>query len=315
MALVCDVEAFFQQPGVIIDVRSPLEYAKGRISGALSLPLFTDQERALVGTTYKQQGKDPAVFLGLQLTGPKLAAFVTQAQSQADSKALKIYCWRGGMRSGAMGWLMELAGFRVATLKGGYKAYRKWCHRQFERSFELIVIGGMTGCGKTEALADLKERGEQVIDLEALACHRGSAFGRVGILEPQPSTEQFENAIGEALARFDLTRPVWIENESRLIGTCHLPIALSQKMASARLEVIERPREERIQRLLKEYGGASPEELIAAIGRIEKHLGRVRAKSASEAIQQGDLAQAIALVLDYYDSTYSHGLRRRNPLS
>ena len=178
----------------LLDVRSPAEFEQGHIPGAINVALFTNEERARVGTIYKTQGKDEAVLEGLRIVGPKMASIVEQALELAPERKLKVHCWRGGMRSGSVGWLLRQAGFSVEVLNGGYKAYRQKVLQELANPFNFVVVGGPTGSGKTHVLKALQNSGEQVIDLEGLAHHRGSAFGHMG-LEEQPSSEYFENLL------------------------------------------------------------------------------------------------------------------------
>jgi len=178
----------------VIDVRSPGEYDHAHIPHAINIPLFDNEERAKVGTRYKQVGKDSAVLLGLELVGPKLADFVKKARRlNLTGQEVLVHCWRGGMRSGSFAWLLNTAGIKARTLEGGYKAYRSQVLAAFAEPARMIY-GGKTGSGKTEILHELAKQGEQVIDLEALANHKGSSYGAIG-QEPQPSSEQFENKL------------------------------------------------------------------------------------------------------------------------
>lgn len=310
MVEVLEFSDFLKLPGVVFDVRSPGEFDHGRIPGAISLPLFSNQERALVGTTYKQAGKENAVLQGLQLVGPKLAAIVGQAKIHMLTGFAKVHCWRGGMRSSSVAWLLETAGMKTATLNGGYKAFRRWALNEISLPKTLIIIGGMTGCGKTSILRALKAKGEQVLDLESLANHRGSSYGMIG-MPPQPSSEQFENEIAIQLASFDPKRPVWIEDESRFVGTCKIPDTIFSQMLESPLCMVERPLNERKFNLQLDYGNASPLELKEATQRIAKRLGGARTKEVIELIDTGHWAEAAEIVLKYYDSAYQHALSRR----
>ncbi len=293
---------------MMLDVRSPAEYAQGHIPGALNLPLFTDEERARVGTLYKQQGPEPAFLLGLRLVGPKLEDFVRAARKVAPYRRLAVHCWRGGQRSQSMAWLFRQAGFEVATLEGGYKRYRQHVLEGFERRrLPLIVIGGKTGAGKTKVLRALQRMGEQVLDLEALAHHKGSSFGSIGET-PQPTTEQFENDLFDAIERLDPCRRVWVENESRSIGRVYLPMGLWSQKQTAPLLNIEVPHERRIQNLIDDYASAPLDDLRAAFVRLEKRLGGLRLKTALEALQRRDFATAAEMALAYYDKTYRYEL-------
>ena len=163
---------------LLLDVRSPGEYESGHIAGAVNFPLFTDQERAAVGTLYKEKGPDQAILLGLEFVGPKMAEFVREAHRiNPRKKPMRMYCFRGGQRSHSMAWLLEGSGFPVTLLKGGYKAYRREAIRSFREPQKVMVLSGCTGCGKTRILQALKERGRQILDLEELSLHKGSAFG------------------------------------------------------------------------------------------------------------------------------------------
>lgn len=301
---------FIQMPGTILDVRSPGEFLQGRIPGAINLPLFTNEERAIVGTLYKQQGKEAAVLEGLRIVGPKLASFVTTAQNAVGDGYAKVHCWRGGMRSGSMAWLLKTAGMKTVTLEGGYKAFRKWVLQVLATPRQVVVIGGLTGSGKTSLLHALQRYGEQVLDLEKLANHRGSSFGMLGMGE-QPSVEQFENEIAMQWARFDLSRPVWIEDESRMVGICKIPDPLFAMMSQAPLYLIERPLSERLNNLHTDYGHVPFSELKHATQRISKRLGGARSQEVISLIDENRLAEAAQLVLQYYDATYSHMLKRR----
>lgn len=295
---------------VLLDVRSPGEYAQGHIPGAHNLALFTDEERAVIGTFYKQQGKEAAVLRGLRFVGPKMESFVRDALALAQERRLAVYCWRGGQRSQSMTWLFRQTGFDVVTLHGGYKQYRRHILEQLGfQAFRLIVIGGQTGSGKTKVLHALQQMGEQIIDLEALAHHKGSSFGSIGE-SPQPTPEQFENDLYSAINGLDANRRIWIENESRSIGRVYIPDSFWVQMKNAPLFNIQVPLGQRIQNLVADYTGYSPAELENAFWRIEKKLGGQHLKAALEALHQSDFAAAAAIALKYYDKTYRFGLEQ-----
>lgn len=301
---------FLQAPEIILDVRSPGEHAQAHIPGAISFPLFNDEERAQVGICYKQQGRDQAVELGFAIAGPKFAHFIAQAKDLAPDRRVRLHCWRGGMRSEAVAWVLTMAGFDVTLLAGGYKAFRHWALSTFQQLRPITIVGGMTGTGKTEVLSQLAAQGEQVLDLEALASHRGSSYGSLG-LPPQPSNEQFENLIALQWASFDPGRSVWIEAESKRIGTCRIPEVLFQQMEQAPVLEIVRSRAERLAILLDVYGTADINRLIEATERIRKRLGGLRTQQAVELLQQANLKDAFNIILDYYDKTYTYDLKRR----
>ncbi|MGB3297524.1 MAG: tRNA 2-selenouridine(34) synthase MnmH [Phormidesmis sp.] len=306
------IDDFLTAPGPILDVRSPGEYAQGHIPGAISLPLFSNDERAQVGTCYKQRGREQAVELGLDLTGPKLGEMVRKAKAIApDDKVLRIHCWRGGMRSGAVASMLTLCGFQTATLTGGYKSFRQWVRHTVATPKPIILLGGMTGTAKTDILHALSAQGEQMLDLESYANHRGSSYGAV-CLPPQPSTEQFENLIATEWYSFDSQRPIWIEAESRSVGSCRVPPELFAQMNAAFALEITRPLSERLALLADIYGQADRNELIEATERIRKRLGGKRTQQAVDYIKAGDLVRAIAITLTYYDRTYRYGLEQRD---
>ncbi len=307
---VATVNQFLSATGPILDARSPGEFAQGHILRALNFPLFDDGERAQVGTCYQQKSREQAIELGFDIVGPKLGDFIRQAKAIAPERMVRLHCWRGGMRSGSLAWALNLAGFHVTTLQGGYKAYRGWVRQTLSLPKKIILLGGMTGTAKTDILHALADRGEQVLDLEGHANHRGSSFGAL-CLPPQPSTEHFENILASEWINFDAQRPIWIEAESRRVGACRIPVELFDQMESAVAVEITRPIVERIALLVDIYGQAKPDELVAATERIRKRLGGDRTQKAVAAIRSGDLATAVAITLDYYDRTYRYGLEQR----
>lgn len=293
---------------VMLDVRSPGEYAQGHIPGALSFPLFSDDERALVGKMYKQTGKEEAMELGLRIVGPKMADFVKTAKILAPDRRLAVHCWRGGQRSGSMAWLFRQSGFEVVTLGGGYKAYRLHVLEHFGQfNLKLIIVGGRTGSGKTKVLHALREMGEQIIDLEGIAHHKGSAFGFIGE-QPQPTVEQFENDLYSAISNLAPSKRIWIENESKSIGRVFIPLSFWDKMKAAPLVNIEIPIENRLHNLLTDYVQTDPAELQLAFDKIASKLGGLNLKLASEALAKRDYTEAAKIALSYYDKTYQHNL-------
>lgn len=296
----------------VADVRTPAEFSHGHIPGAVNLPLFTNEERVKVGTTYKQEGRQAAILLGFDLTGPKWSGFIRQAMQIAPAKKIALHCWRGGMRSAAMAWALDLSGFEVYPVRGGYKSFRQWTLRAWERPYSLHVIGGMTGSGKTRVLTRLKAAGEQTIDLEDLAQHQGSTYGSLNRLV-QPTQEQFENELAIQLAGTDRRRPIWIEDESQNIGKCLIPKPLWTRLRGAPLFDLQVATEDRVAALLKEYGGLDKNFLIESTERIGKRLGPEQTKNAITAIREDRMADFIRQVLTYYDKTYRKGLSTRDP--
>ncbi|MCS6819588.1 MAG: tRNA 2-selenouridine(34) synthase MnmH [Chitinophagales bacterium] len=304
---------------LLLDVRTPSEYNYGHIPGAINLPLFTDEERAAVGTTYKQKGREAAIHAGLDFVGPRLSSIAAQAQELINQNSgkhkLLLYCWRGGMRSASVAWLLNLYGLNPQVIPGGYKAFRRWVINTFEEKYAFAVLGGFTGSGKTLLLNALKNRGFPVVDLEALANHHGSAFGSLG--QPQqPTQEHFENMLALALRRADIISkrtafPIWIEDESRFIGRVFIPPALWKQKIDAPLYILPDLREIRIKNLVHNYGKSDLSELSACILKIRKRLGPERAGLALFELGKGNISRAAEIILEYYDKTYQHSLGRR----
>ena len=298
-------EAFLKMKQTIsvVDVRSPAEYLEGHIPGAVNIPIFDDQERAIVGTIYKRHGRILAIEKGLEIVGPKMVTFVKEARKLAITGQLLVHCWRGGMRSESMAWLFERIGIQCSTLQGGYKSYRNYLLERIGNIQQLIIIEGFTGSGKTEILYCLKTLGEQVIDLEGLANHKGSVFGGIG--QPaQPSTQQFQNNLFDEILQLDLTRRVWVEGESQTIGRVFLPDPFWERMNQARNIEISVHRFERIIRLVNEYGLLSTELMENSIRSLTKRLGDQRMNEILQSYIVKDLSTVADKLLEYYDQTY-----------
>jgi len=300
-----------KDPLPLADVRTPMEFEHGHIPGAFNLPLFSDDERAAIGTTYKQIGKEAAILMGFDFTGLKWSGFIRKALEMAPEKKIAVHCWRGGMRSGAMAWALDLYGFEVFRLEGGYKQYRRWVQEQFEATYGLLILGGMTGSGKTRILTELRSLGEQVIDLEELAQHQGSSFGSMNKLV-QPTQEQFENNLASELTKHDKQQKIWVEDESSSIGKCAIPRAFWNQMVTSVLIDIKVSIEQRIESLARDYGSLDKDFLIECTDRIRKRLGLDQAKKAIIAIQEDRITDFIRVVLIYYDKTYRTSLACRD---
>jgi tRNA 2-selenouridine synthase len=321
----------------VFDVRSEGEFQHACFPGAHSLPLFNNEERKVVGTAYKQESKQKAIKLGLEYFGPKMVKMVEEVESVLDSKQMTVngkmngkkenkpveitdktvlvYCWRGGMRSAGVAWLLDLYGFKVYTLVGGYKSYRTWVLKQFEKEYPFKIIGGYTGSGKTEVLHALREQGEAIIDFEGLACHKGSAFGNLG--QPkQPKQEMFENLLANALSVVsEKNSTIWLEDESQRIGEVNIPITLFKFMRTCRVYFLDIPFEERLKYIVTAYGKFKKEDLINATVRIQKRLGGLEAKTAVNYLIENDLHGAFGVLLHYYDRFYTKSMNnmRENP--
>jgi tRNA 2-selenouridine synthase len=324
----------------VLDVRSPGEYQHAHIPGGYSLPLFTDQERAVVGTLYKQEGKESAIRTGLDYFGIKMRRMVEEIAEKYDSlipnktalhcssstKPILVHCWRGGMRSAGVAWLLDLYGFKVYTLAGGYKSFRKFVFEQFSQIGPMHILGGYTGSGKTDLLHSMSASGKYlVIDLERLAGHKGSAFGAIG-LEKQPTQEMFENKLAVELFRIRQStnttgneqpyntifeKPIWVEDESQRIGTVNIPAALWDHMRRQRVYFLDIPFEDRLTYLTETYGKLNRSELAAAITRIQKRLGGLETKTALSHLVEGNIRACFSILLLYYDKKYKKSLMNR----
>ncbi len=301
----------------IFDVRSPGEYNHAHIPFANTLPLFDDEERKQVGTTYKQKSREHAIKYGLDFFGPKMRAMVEQAEKETghhsgDPKNIFVHCWRGGMRSAAVAWLLDLYGFNVSIIDGGYKAYRNWVLQQFEKEYDFKIIGGYTGSGKSIMLREIEKKGKGIIDLEAIANHKGSAFGGIGMPD-QPSQEMFENLLAMQL-HLKQHNTIWLEDESQRIGIVNIPHPLWNTIRKMPVYFIEVPFEQRLENIVLEYGPLEKDKLITSIVRIQKRLGPLETKTAIGHILENDLKECFRILLQYYDKTYEKGLHNRESL-
>lgn len=299
----------------VLDVRSPGEYNHAHIPGAHSFPLFDDNERKEVGTTYKQQSREQAIKIGLDFFGPKMRPMVEQAEAIAEktgSRTLLVHCWRGGMRSAGVAWLLDLYGFNVHTLVGGYKSFRRWALEQFEKDYPLQLIGGYTGSGKTDLLNALVKKGEAILDLEGLSHHKGSAFGNIDQPE-QPSQEHFENKLALSLRTIQKNAPnrIWVEDESQRIGRVNIPQVFWQQLRRSPVYFLDIPFEKRLQYIIGGYGSLDKQKLSDATDRIRKKLGDKNATEAIEFITNGQIAEAFDILLRYYDKLYKKSLYNR----
>ena len=296
----------------LIDVRSPGEYQQAHIPGAINIPLFSDEERAIVGTAYKKQGKQKATLLGLSMIGARMKEVAEEALKVSVDNKLLVHCWRGGMRSESMTWLFEQVGLECQLLRGGYKSYRSYIKNKLSTKANIKILSGSTGSGKTDVLKELKKLGCQIIDLEGIAHHKGSAFGAIGEPE-QNSTEQFENNLYLAFSKLDLTKRIWVEDESKAIGKNFIPDEFFNQMRKAEVLKINIPKTERVKRLVRDYTYADKDLLIYHLNRIKKRLGPMETQMAIKSVEQGDMTTAVDISLTFYDKAYAHGLSKRNP--
>lgn len=295
---------------VILDVRSPGEYSKGHIPAAINLPLFTDEERSTIGTTYKHSGKEDAMIEGLSFAQSKLVQLVSDAKKIAEGREIIVHCWRGGKRSSSVAWLFDNAGLKVSVLKDGYKSYRRFMQDYFQYSkHRLIILGGRTGCSKTALLKHLKDSGECVIDLEDLAHHKGSAFGWIGE-EKQKTNEQFENSLFHALYEIEEGHQVvWLENESRTIGSNYIPETFWRRMKNSPLINIQRDLSLRLEHLVECYSETQADDLILSFKKIETRIGHEATQTAIDLINLSKLKEAAAIALRYYDRCYDYNFQ------
>ena len=305
----------------IIDVRSEQEYEHAHIPGAVSLPLFSNEERKVVGTIYKQQSREAAIKKGLEFFGPKMKHIIDFVEKllkekNIDSKVLVIHCWRGGMRSAAIAWLLDLYGFKIYTIIGGYQAYRNWVLDQFKIDWKFNILGGYTGSGKTIILQEFEELKIPYIDLEGIAGHKGSAFGRIG-LPPQQSCEMFENKLAKELQKNSILFPnqkIWLEDESQRIGAVSIPHVLWLTIRNQNVFFIKIPFEQRLEYIVETYGKLNIEELKEAVLRIKKKLGGLETKISIEHLEKENIKEAFRILLHYYDKLYQKALDQRENL-
>lgn len=302
---------FLQQALPVVDVRSPGEFDKSHIPGAVNLPLLNDEHRHLVGICYKEQGKEAAIALGYSLVNPIREQILASALTTAPDKNIAVYCARGGLRSNKTAEYLSENGFNVFVLKGGYKAYRNLALRHISTFSNIMVLAGHTGCGKTEILKVLREQGEQVLDLEHLASHRGSAFGAMG-MAPQPGNAQFTNLIYEALKAYDPAKRLWVESESVTIGKVTIPWELWSNIITANGIEIAIPDEQRINNIVNQYGGFDIALLQQNILRLERKLGGKDAHTLAEMLTENRMHEVVSRLLKYYDKAYNNSRLLKN---
>ena len=350
----------------VLDVRSPGEFTHAHIPNAYKLPLFNDEERAKVGTVYKQQSREEAIKIGLDFFGPNMREMVEKVEGivsgygesvsslrlrvtgldnpkksistikkskdfvkdvqvfnpqpatfnpqpvTSQPPTILVHCWRGGMRSAAVAWLLDLYGFKVYILIGGYKAYRNWVLEQFVKEYNFRIIGGYTGSGKTLLLHAMAKENNSIVDLEGLANHKGSALGALGN-PPQPTQEMFENLLAEKLSTINHkpSTTIYLEDESQRIGNLQIPIQLWYCMRKAPVYFVDIPFEERLNYLTDEYGIHPKEKLVNAIMRIQKRLGGLETKNAINFLLENNFKESFRILLHYYDKWYTKGLYNR----
>ncbi len=294
----------------IIDVRTPAEFAEDHIPGAINCPVFSNEERIIVGTLYKQVSPFEARKVGAAMVAKNIAHHLeTRFKDHPKSWKPLIYCWRGGQRSGAMSIILGQVGWAAHKLEGGYKTYRREVLNQLEiwpKNVTFQVVCGPTGSGKSRLLTALAANGQQVLDLEQLAQHRGSLLGRLPG-QAQPSQKWFDSALLQALQQLDPTQTVYVEAESNKIGLITLPPALIAAMHASECSLVETPLTARIEGLLEDYRHyvENPELLIAHMQNLHRFHGEKQLQHWVSLIQAGDFASMVGeLLMLHYDPSY-----------
>ncbi|HEX8960220.1 MAG TPA: tRNA 2-selenouridine(34) synthase MnmH [Geobacteraceae bacterium] len=298
----------FLDSHLAVDVRSPLEYQEDHLPGAINVPLLTNEERAEVGTIYKETGPQPARVRALEMTAHRFPAMVAEIGQAAEGRPILVYCWRGGLRSKTVVSILELTGYPAVQLTGGYKAFRSQVISFFEPFSPpgpLVVLHGMTGIGKTDFLLGLDSAQFSVIDLEGLACHRGSAFGELG-LSQDLSQKRFETLLWDAFRKVPPGKPVLVEGESKRIGKVSLPGDMYEVMRESVKVWCTASLETRVRRLIAEYGvPAYREGMAEALLRIKKRLGGERYAEIAGHLDRWEMEPFMEkLIRDYYDKVY-----------
>lgn len=334
----------------VLDVRSPQEYLHGHLPGAFTLPLFTNEQRQVIGTAYKKESRQIAVNIGLNYFSGRMkkipgdtikiladwkekskdAGLSSSPLSGTGAPELLVHCWRGGMRSESVAWLLNLYGYKIYVLKGGYKSFRNWALAQFEKTFPFKILGGYTGSGKTGVLKEMQQAGKIVIDLEGLANHKGSAFGALGE-KPQPTQEMFENLLALELWKTETKRgkdrtnidehtknindpSIWLEDESRNIGIVNIPKIVWEQMRTSPLYFLEIPFEERLNYIVSIYGNFSKKELVTCVMQLQKRLGGLETKNAISFLSEDKVKECFSILMQYYDKVYSKALHNREDI-
>jgi len=300
----------------IIDARSPSEFAEDHLPGAVNWPVLDDEQRRIVGTLYKQVGPLEARKVGAAMVARNIAGHVEQwVQDKPRDWRPLVYCWRGGQRSGSLAWFLGQIGFRTTQLGGGYKGFRAVVRDELGRlpaTLRFTVLAGRTGSGKTRLLQALAAEGAQVLDLEALACHRGSILG--GLPDtPQPTQKRFDSRGWEGGGGFDASRPVFVESESKRIGRLQVPGALLERMrGDARVLRVQMPDEARVRLLLEDYGffAREPQGFCALLEALVELQGHAAVSRWQEMARAGQWAEVFGeLMLRHYDPLYERSMR------
>jgi tRNA 2-selenouridine synthase len=309
----------FKDP-LVIDVRSPGEHESERVLGSVNVPLLDNDERAVVGTCYVQEGEAKARLLALDIISPKLPKLIrTIIAKRKQGQAVVVYCWRGGLRSESVCSFLSIIGIDSWRLKGGYKAWRRMVIDDLAKAdykFKPLILQGLTGVGKTELLLELEKLGVSVLDLEGIANHRGSVFGGMGLGE-QPTQKNFDAALWDKLRSFG-DETVVLEAESRNIGKLAVPDFILAHIADGKKVLVTASIEMRAQRLVADYirvdDQATRNNLVSVLELLKERLGKQRVTELKELAESGQLSElASALLLEYYDPLYNRHVQKYEP--
>lgn len=305
-------EALKKKDMLLVDVRSEGEFQEATIPGAVNTPLLSNEERAAVGIAYKRDGSGIARRLGLELVAPKLSGKIASLDRLAGSKELVVFCWRGGLRSQFMASVLDTMEYKVSRVIGGYKAYRRYVNEYLGRERLLqraVVLHGLTGVGKTEVLLRLAEKGIPVLDLEGLACHRGSVYGKIG-LPSSPTQKMFEGNIVQLLMDTSDRGVILVECESRRIGNLLVPKVVLVSMQEGYRILLYSSLAERVRRIREVYAagpGGNVAELQKATASLEKRLGRTKVEELNRQLEEGEFDRVFSFLLTaYYDPLYKY---------
>lgn len=294
---------------IYVDVRSPKEYMEDHIPGAVNLPILDDDQRKIVGTLYKQHGKEQASQKGVEMVLPVLGGKLEQLRQLNARGPLVLYCWRGGLRSKSMCDLASAAGIEVKRVRGGYKEYRKYVMQEFEQIKlpPFFSLYGLTGTGKTEIIELLEKRGVHTLNLEKYANHRGSVFGSVGLGE-QPSQKHFDSVLLKSIQEIPQDAPTIIEGESSRIGRLFIPKNVFDHLLASNKILVYDSVENRAERIIKEYTKIkSNEELVQAVSFLGRRIGKQKVNQFIEAIEKEEYQSVVEeLLVKYYDPLYNH---------
>jgi len=295
----------------LIDIRSPKEFMDGHIIGAKNIPLFSNTERTIIGKIYKQDGRKNAIKEGIKIVSPHAATFIDKIEKVADNKTVILYCARGGMRSKSVSMLLDIFQYTVYLLEGGFKAFKNYLRAAAKEKKNIILLGGKTGSQKTKFLQELKKQGEQVLDLEKLANHKGSVFGALGEAE-QPTQQQFIINTLTAFITNSSEKRIWIEQEAHKIGNLFIPQEIWQQMVNSPIIYLEIELSKRIENLIKDYGSFNKNLLKDCIKRLESKIGSERTKKINHHIEMNNQKEVVKLLLEHYDKFYNRTIEQNS---